>query len=102
MFSAFPTGGTCLFTDTICLTSGNYLGAYKSADGLPLDSSTANIPASGLVLHPGQKGEDSFDATGFSLVATQVPEPATWLLMIGGLSLIGVAMRRRRGKIVAA
>ena len=29
-------------------------------------------------------------------VTTPVPEPASWLLMIGGFMLLGVAMRRRR------
>lgn len=33
--------------------------------------------------------------TGFNDIAA-VPEPATWAMMMGGLALIGVSMRRRR------
>jgi len=32
----------------------------------------------------------------------QVPEPATWAMMIGGFGLTGVAMRRRNKKVLAA
>ena len=56
-FTAFPTGGTCLFASTVCLTSGNYLGVYKSSDGASHVSGTGLISASGLLLHPGQNGE---------------------------------------------
>ena len=31
-----------------------------------------------------------------------VPEPATWAMMIGGFGLVGSALRRRRGDVVAA
>lgn len=36
----------------------------------------------------------------FSGVATAVPEPGTWLLMILGLGAVGFAMRRRHGAAV--
>jgi hypothetical protein len=36
----------------------------------------------------------------FSLkLANAVPEPATWAMMIGGLALVGVSMRRRKAAI---
>ncbi len=34
--------------------------------------------------------------------AGAVPEPATWLMMIGGFGLVGAGLRRRRGVGVAA
>ena len=30
---------------------------------------------------------------------TAVPEPSTWAMMIGGLGLVGVAMRRRKSTV---
>ncbi|WP_226895952.1 PEPxxWA-CTERM sorting domain-containing protein [Polymorphobacter sp. PAMC 29334] len=53
VFTAYPTGGTCLFANTTCLTAGDYLGVYQSSDGAAHQSGTALIPATGLVLHPG-------------------------------------------------
>lgn len=176
-FTAFPVGGSCDFAGTVCLTSGNYLGVFASPNGQAVDSGTGNIPASGLVLHPGQNGElsvilftapqagtynisfsayqaDDFaqtqsvgyllggvpttlaalttavptysnsgslvlaageqvgvfvgpngtyfnDATGVSFVASFVPEPATWGLMIAGFAMTGAAMRRRKVALAA-
>ncbi|WP_419816110.1 esterase-like activity of phytase family protein [Glacieibacterium sp.] len=38
----------------------------------------------------------SFAVTGADAAALAVPEPATWMLMIGGFGLTGAAMRRRK------
>jgi hypothetical protein len=35
-------------------------------------------------------------------VVTPVPEPATWIMMITGIGLIGLQLRRRRGPALAA
>ena len=59
-FTPYETGGTCLFADTTCLTSGNYLGVYRTADYLAHLSGTVNVPANALILHPGSAGEISF------------------------------------------
>ena len=36
---------------------------------------------------------------GFALTPSSVPEPASWAMMLGGLGLIGGAMRRRRTSV---
>ena len=56
-FSAFPTGGACLLQNTTCLTSGDYLGVYKSIDGAAHPGSgTVDVPGDALILHPGATG----------------------------------------------
>jgi hypothetical protein len=45
-------------------------------------------------------GRGDFGSKGFSGPSGAVPEPATWALMIGGFSLAGVALRRRRSLTV--
>ena len=48
-----------------------------------------------------QNGEIHLGAySGGNLEVSAVPEPASWAMMIGGFSLVGGAMRRRR--VVAA
>lgn len=57
-YSALPTGGTCLIANTVCLTSGNYLGIYKTADGLAHPGTgTIDVPGDALIFHPGSAGE---------------------------------------------
>jgi len=58
---------------------------YKFDAGSALDTFTLNLGKSfGAVLY----------STG---VVGGVPEPASWMLMLGGFGFIGSAMRRRRG-----
>jgi hypothetical protein len=39
---------------------------------------------------------DSFKINGITYATTAVPEPASWAMMIGGLAVVGSAMRRRK------
>ncbi|QMW23601.1 FxDxF family PEP-CTERM protein [Sandaracinobacteroides saxicola] len=39
---------------------------------------------------------------GFFVQLTQVPEPATWAMMIAGFGLVGLGLRRRRQPVVGA
>jgi hypothetical protein len=58
VFTAYPTGGTCLLSNTVCLTSGDYLGAYKTFDGnAHPGSGTIDVPDDALIFHPGANGE---------------------------------------------
>lgn len=54
------------------------------------------------VTHTQRTGEWAFNIVGVdkavdagTIISAAVPEPATWLLMVGGFAVIGVAMRRR-------
>ena len=42
-----------------------------------------------------KNGDNTSDGTGVSFVVSQVPEPASWALMIAGFGMVGVASRRR-------
>lgn len=39
---------------------------------------------------------DSFKINGITYTTSAVPEPASWAMMIGGLAVVGSAMRRRK------
>jgi PEP-CTERM motif len=41
-------------------------------------------------------GDPAFDRISVSMTVAQVPEPASWAMLIAGFGLIGAAMRRRR------
>ena len=51
----------------------------------------------------GNNGGYSFDTTGLRLTVTSaVPEPTSWALMIGGVGLVGGALRRRTSAVRAS
>lgn len=104
-------------------------GSFNFYDGATLvasfnySSSTANQLSSFAAVFPPDNGAFSFDsftnavtvsildapatlngsAFNYALVSDirAVPEPASWALMIGGFTLVGTAMRRRRGIVTA-
>lgn len=104
--SGFPligtTGAGDLSTITgisgISLTAGDtyYLQVMYVAPGLggwPFNSQGVT----GTVLEGGAPPV-TFPTGAFEVLATGVPEPATWAMMILGLGLIGIAARRRRDR----
>ena len=64
----------------------------------------AASPLTGLFLNvidnagagPGRNANGNFVLSEFSVVATPVPEPDQWALILAGLSVVGVVARRRR------
>lgn len=75
VFTPYPTGGTCPFTGTTCLTAGDYLGVYQSSNGTAHPAGTALIPASGLILHPGA-------ADQLSVIMFTAPKTAVYTLKL--------------------
>ena len=41
-------------------------------------------------------GDPAFDRISLSMTVSQVPEPASWAMLIAGFGLVGAVMRRRR------
>lgn len=50
----------------------------------------------------GNNGGYGFDTTGLNLLATSVPEPSTWGMMILGFGVVGGAARYRRRSVRVA
>ncbi|HTP97539.1 MAG TPA: PEP-CTERM sorting domain-containing protein, partial [Burkholderiales bacterium] len=66
----------------------NGIAGFILQDGLhPLDYDISNFPAPNEFLYPPYAG---------SIIATSVPEPTAFALMGIGLTLVGVAAKRRR------
>ncbi len=62
--------------------------------GLTSDTAFTSVTIQGA---PGYSGSSTiFDNVRFGSAIAPVPEPASWALMIGGLGLVGAAMRRRK------
>lgn len=90
------TGGTIDFTGF--LSGKTVIGIHRGNSGDKSGSSTAfflwnNLkPTDKITLNLGGLSSSNLYLTTFS----QVPEPATWMLMIAGVGLVGWQLRRRR------
>jgi hypothetical protein len=119
VFFVAPTAGTysiyALFNAEDDLATGVTITRFMSLSGvnsfapvgapnsIPSNTSfsgTVTLGAGdifGFLFGPGQL--NSHDLTGFSFtVSDAVPEPATWMTMLLGFGLIGLAMRRRSSR----
>ena len=123
VFFIAPTAGTyyiyALFNAQDDLATGVTITRFLSLNGVysfaPVGSPNSvpsNLSFSGTVslgagdifgflFGPGQL--NSHDLTGFSFtVSDAVPEPATWMTMLLGFGLIGLAIRRRSSTAAVA
>ena len=83
LFSDSVTDGSVDFFNTAKVTG---ITAFNAANGAQVSLTSGSGT---LVTLPG-------GGFGYPQPNAAVPEPATWAMMIGGLGLIGGAMRRRR------
>jgi hypothetical protein len=87
-------------TRFLSLSGVNTFSPVGAANSVPSNMSINTIvtlgagDTFGFLFGPGQVNDH--DLTGFSFtVSDAVPEPATWMTMLLGFGLIGLAMRRR-------
>ncbi|MHA6718176.1 PEPxxWA-CTERM sorting domain-containing protein [Sphingomonas sp. RS6] len=73
--------------------TGEVLGGDVYAGGTALFQAS-NQPYSGFCASSGTC-DLNFRVSGYNDVASGVPEPASWAMMIGGIGLAGAARRRR-------
>ncbi len=96
------TGGDCGAGFDFDLIPGTYPLDTFGSNGDQHASST-----NGVLLVYGDAGEtfgtltlksgsNSLEIDNLSILKGAVPEPTTWAMMIGGLALVGVQMRRRK------
>ena len=74
----------------------NVNGAFDRLGALSIaqSSSSANSAIAGISAPSGGNSEPGADAA-FAAVVTPVPEPSTWLLMLGGAAVLVAKVRRR-------
>jgi hypothetical protein len=82
VFRTFESGSNLIF-DKLVFTAGGNTGTVSIDD---ISVSAATIPTPTPVVPP---------------VATAVPEPATWAMMIVGFGFVGGTIRRRPSQIAA-
>lgn len=114
-----PNGFTTLSATISSILNGNNLATNIDFTSVMINGVEFAIGSTGatefrflsdLLLGPGKVntltvtgttgGDASYSGTlAFAGVAGAVPEPSTWMMMIMGIGLAGVALRRRRQTI---
>jgi hypothetical protein len=118
----FPTGPTLLFDgstflglDSCLIEGGGGFGTGVTMCSLVLDNLAPTLQSINydylgytrtdlFLINDAQSNTvffAQFDVPGVTGLAA-VPEPATWAMMIGGLGLVGAAMRRKRASLSVA
>ena len=97
-FACTPASGT-LASGTITLTDFQVFARGGGTGGEDLVNSTNTAPFMGLP-HPDGIN-DTYGVFTLNYSPADVPEPATWAMMLVGLGGLGAAMRSRR-KLTAA
>jgi len=91
-FSASPVISTDLAKNDFAFYDAAFNNGFTISGGQAFAVNYAVLDAGGNAL----AGAESANAAHWTLTAAAVPEPATYLLMAGGLAAIGFVSRRRR------
>ncbi|MGI4876171.1 MAG: FxDxF family PEP-CTERM protein, partial [Janthinobacterium lividum] len=94
LYSGVGVGGTQLETGVIVPRAGGTTQAYLDAYTFGVGSYT--IAYSGTV-----KGRPASVGSSVTFALAEVPEPASWALMVVGFGMVGFAARRRTTAVAA-
>jgi hypothetical protein len=68
-----------------------------TATAFPNASLPSSLTPGAFAVKDGYFGDQNLQVQSFSAAeASAVPEPANWVMMLGGFGFIGLALRRRR------
>lgn len=114
-FDLSVTSGSTAFTGTFganVLTAGSYFvlfaGTAVTNASLSMGIGASNPSPTEVFIderystYQRTNAGFAFNIQGTPMVAAPVPEPTTWAMMVGGLALVGGAMRVRRRRVVMA
>lgn len=79
----------------------NPLVSYLNPDARGLETNVDSVSFAGQVVNFSLSGSSPGD-TFRVITAANVPEPANWVLLLGGFGIVGVSMRQRRGGLELA
>ncbi|WP_246617120.1 PEPxxWA-CTERM sorting domain-containing protein [Sphingomonas yunnanensis] len=78
------------------LSGSQYLEGGSSASTRNVSGAASNLWLVGAAANGGADGKIDGFKLGAVTVSSAVPEPATWMMMIGGFAMVGAAVRRRK------
>jgi len=78
--------------NTSVLSNGNGQSGDRDVNNTNLSGNLFYVAAA----FSNSNSNDSFKINGITYTTSAVPEPASWAMMIGGLAVVGSAMRRRK------
>ncbi|MEO8812788.1 MAG: PEPxxWA-CTERM sorting domain-containing protein [Caulobacteraceae bacterium] len=105
--SGNPDGGAGTKTVSVAVGGGSQTASFTTGSNTHADMmyipETLNFTATGptTLTFTSLDGGGPFGPVIGGVSITAVPEPAAWILMIGGFGLVGIAMRRRQSTIAA-
>lgn len=97
-----PSCGFAKIVDGWSTGSYNLTGTIDSFTSTVLTSPVSSIGFTGYALNLSPVVTASVSVNQFTSTVAAVPEPATWISMVAGFALLGVALRRRTGRKLAA
>lgn len=93
-------GYTYCCSDDVSIAPNNSGGVFSYA-GIDYTLYLTGFAGSGALLSTPENDTKSAKLRGYigAAPSAAVPEPATWAMMIGGLGLVGMTMRRRKTSV---
>lgn len=94
-----PSADAATAVGRLTFSNSSSTGGSYTISGVFEDFGNFTLPANARTVAPGNSLSFNTAYSENILTVSAVPEPATWAMMVAGFSGIGLAMRRRKGKV---